>query len=93
MDEWVPLVLEDGKEGPSDCDGCCNVTLWSRECVSGRGRFEEEETEEDEDLCPNAWRLGEFVYTKCFEGGKDYKDGSEAMVERKGEMDPYYSKL
>jgi len=90
MDERVPLVLEDGKEGPTDCDRCCDVTLWSGECVSGSGGFKEEETEEDEDLCPDTWGFGKFVDAESFEGSYYYEDGSETVVEREGEMNPEF---
>jgi len=84
----VPLVREDGKEGPGDGGGASEIALGGREGVGGGCGFEEEESEEDKDLGPDAGLVVDSIDAKGLEGGEDDEDGGPAVVEREGEMDP-----
>jgi len=84
------LMFEDGEQGPCNGDGCRNITLSARESIRNRSRFEEEQSQEHEDLGPDARAVGVGVHTEGFEGGEDNEDGREAVVEREWEMNPQF---
>jgi len=81
------LMGEDSPEGPSNGDGGWEVAFRGREGIGSRGTLEEEESKENENLCPNAGGIVEAAYTEGVECGDDDENGGPTMVKREGEMD------
>jgi hypothetical protein len=88
VDESAALLLGKHRpEIPSDGDAGGQITLGSREGVSSGSSLEEEKSEEDEDLSPNAGMVSDGIDTERGECGKDDEDGCPAMVEGERKVD------
>jgi hypothetical protein len=74
------------EQGPSDRDSTGEITFGTGEGIGGSSGFEDEESEEDEDLGPDSCGVGRGVTSESFESGEEYEDGRPAVVEGEGEV-------
>lgn len=81
---------EDGPERPSNGNGGREITFGSGEGIGSGGALEKEESQEDENLGPNAGAMGESVHSKCLKSTEDNEDGSPSVVERERQVDEYF---
>lgn len=90
MDEsGGPLLSEDGPEVPVDSDGSREITLGGGKSVGSGSTFEEEESEESEDLGPNS-RVVPAINAKGLEGRDDEQDGCPSVVKRERQVDEHF---
>jgi hypothetical protein len=77
---------KDSEEREADGDGGWEVTFRCGESIGGSSSFEEEQSQEYQDLGPYSSPLFERVDTESLESGKNDKHGSPTVVQREWEM-------
>lgn len=79
-------MLEDGQQAQTDHQCTCHISL-RVPYVTGCGRFQEEQAEEDQDLGNNPCLVRNCVKPECFEAGNEEKYNNESVVEAERKMD------
>lgn len=79
------LVLEDGQQTETD-DQCSSHVSLRVPNVTGCGRLQEQEREEDKDLCNDSSLVCHCVEAECLEGGNEEEHNDESVVQAEGQM-------
>lgn len=83
-------MVKDGEERPGDGDASGEVAFGRRESVGGRGRLEEEESEEDEDLGEDTSVVAVCVHTERLKRRHKDKESRESMPKGEWKVNPEF---
>lgn len=82
------MLGKDSEEGEGNGDRSRQVTLRGGEGIRSCCPFEEEQSKEDKDFCPDTRTVFSSLYAKGFEGGEDDEDCSPTVPQRERKVNP-----